>query len=331
MADRALLERLAQGPASGAVLARELGVTRAAVWKRVEGLRAAGVPIHSRPGGGYALAMPLELLDADRLRAAMSAPARAELADLQVVFETDSTQCLAHAAGVPAHGATVVFAERQTAGQGRRGRAWASPLAAHLYLSIARRFAGGFAALSGLSLAVGVAIAEALRAAGFPQVALKWPNDLVVEGRKLGGILVEVRGEAQGPCDVVLGVGLNLRMPEGWASGIDQPWCDLAGLAQAPLSRHAIAVRVLDALLPALRTFDADGFAPFAARWPALDALAGKPVRVLDGLQARDGIALGIDPAGALQVRHDDGSVRHWHGGEVSLRTRDTTRDPTLP
>jgi BirA family biotin operon repressor/biotin-[acetyl-CoA-carboxylase] ligase len=140
-----------------------------------------------------------------------------------------------------------------------------------------------------------------------------------------------VRGEAQGPCDVVLGVGLNLRMPEGWASGIDQPWCDLAGLAQAPLSRHAIAVRVLDALLPALRTFDADGFAPFAARWPALDALAGKPVRVLDGLQARDGIALGIDPAGALQVRHDDGSVRHWHGGEVSLRTRDTTRDPTLP
>jgi BirA family biotin operon repressor/biotin-[acetyl-CoA-carboxylase] ligase len=329
MVDRALLERLAQGPASGAVLARELGVTRAAVWKRVEGLRAAGVPIHSRPGGGYALAAPLELLDADRLVAGLSPAARAELADLQLAFETDSTQRLAQRAGVPAQGARVVLAERQTAGQGRRGRAWASPLAAHLYLSVARRFGGGLAALSGLSLAIGVAIAEALRAAGFAPVALKWPNDLVADGRKLGGILVEVRGEAQGPCDAILGIGLNLRMPEGWPSGIDQPWCDLAGLASAPVSRHEIAVRVLDALLPALRTFDADGFAPFAARWPALDALAGQPVRVLDGALARDGVALGIDPSGALRVRHDDGSVRAWHGGEVSLRARAPTTDPT--
>jgi BirA family biotin operon repressor/biotin-[acetyl-CoA-carboxylase] ligase len=319
MADRAFLERLARGPASGATLARELGITRAAVWKRVESLRAAGVAVHSTPGGGYALAAPLELLDADRLLAALAPAARAGVAQWQLVFETDSTQRLAHRDGPPSHGAAVVIAERQTAGQGRRGRAWSSPLAAHLYLSVARRFAGGLAALTGLSLAVGIAVAEALRGAGFAQVALKWPNDLVAGGRKLGGILVDVRGEAQGPCEAVIGLGLNVRMPAGWPTGIDQPWCDLAGLAASPPSRHDLAVRVLDALLPALERFDAEGFAAFAPCWPALDALAGHAVRVVEGAREHEGIAVGIDPDGALRVRHADGE-RRWHGGEVSLR-----------
>jgi BirA family biotin operon repressor/biotin-[acetyl-CoA-carboxylase] ligase len=318
--DRVLLERLAAGPASGAALARELGLTRAAIWKRVQALRIAGIEIAAFPGQGYVLARPLQLLDAPALRAALAAPAHAELADLQVAFETDSTQRDAARAPLPAHGAAVHFAERQTAGQGRRGRPWASPLAAHLYLSVARRFSGGFAQLAGLSLAVGVAVAEALHRAGFPQVGLKWPNDLLADGRKLGGILIELRGEAQGPCEAIIGIGVNVRMPRDAGAGIDQPWCDLASLSGQPVDRQALAVAVLDSLLPALAEFERDGLAAFAARWRAFDVLAGHPVQVIDGANRLEGVALGIDDTGALRVQHPGGNVRHWHGGEVSLR-----------
>ena len=315
--DRALLERLAAGPASGAALARELGLTRAAIWKRIEALRDAGVDIDAHPARGYRLRVPLELLDAATIEAALNADARAELRGLEIDFETDSTQRQAQRLPSPARGSRVHFAERQTAGQGRRGRHWHSPLAANLYFSVARRFGGGFAALSGLSLAVGVAVAEALHAAGYPQVGLKWPNDLMVAARKLGGILIELRGEAMGPCDAVIGVGLNVRMPPG-PGDIDQPWSDLATLAPPP-GRNALAAMLLDHLLPALARFDRDGLEPFAARWAMLDMLAGRPVRVHQGSDTRDGVALGIDGSGALRVRHADGE-RAWHGGEVSVR-----------
>jgi BirA family biotin operon repressor/biotin-[acetyl-CoA-carboxylase] ligase len=320
VSDRALLERLIAGPASGAALARELGLTRAAIWKRVQNLRDAGVAIEAGPARGYVLAAPLALLDADRIAAGLSTPARQELAALHLEFETDSTQARAQAAPPPPQGAAVFLAERQTAGRGRRGRAWTSPLAAHLYLSVARRFAGGFAALAGLSLAVGVAVAEAVRHAGLPQIALKWPNDLVVGERKLGGILVDLRGEAQGPCDAVIGLGLNWRMPASAGDGIDQPWCDFASLAPSAVpDRNALAATVLDALLPALAQFDRDGMSGFAERWRALDALAGRAVQVRDGDRRHDGVALGIDATGALRVRHAEGE-RRWHSGEVSVR-----------
>jgi BirA family biotin operon repressor/biotin-[acetyl-CoA-carboxylase] ligase len=317
MMDRALLQRLAGGPASGAALARELGLTRAAIWKRIEALRDAGVDIDAHPARGYRLRAPLELLDAATIEAALHADARSELQGLEVDFETDSTQRQAQRQPAPGRGSRVHFAERQTAGQGRRGRHWHSPLAANLYFSVARRFGGGFAALSGLSLAVGVAVAEALHVAGYPQVRLKWPNDLMVEARKLGGILIELRGEAMGPCDAVIGVGLNVRMPPA-PGDIGQPWTDLATLAPPP-DRNVLAATLLDHLLPALARFDRDGLDAFAPRWTALDALAGRPVRVHQGGDARDGVALGIDASGALRVRHADGE-RAWHGGEVSVR-----------
>jgi len=321
VSDHLLLERLQRGPATGVELADAAGVTRGAIWKRIQALRAAGIDVDAQPGRGYALAQPLELLDGERIRSALSPPTRAGLSSLEIVFETASTQLLAAAAAPPEHGSAIWLAERQTAGQGRRGRQWISPLAAHLSLSVARRFQLGFAALSGLSLVVGVATAEALHVLGFPQVRLKWPNDLWVDNRKLGGILIELHGEAGGPCDAVIGLGINVRMPAAFAAKIDQAWCDLGALAghRAP-SRNALAAGVIDALLPALDRFEREGLAPFLPRWQALDALAGKPVRVLDGGREQDGIACGIDERGALRVLHGQ-DERHYHGGEVSIRT----------
>lgn len=320
MSDRLLLERLQQGPATGVELAQAAGVTRAAIWKRMQALRAAGVEIAAQPGRGYALTQSLELLDRETILSTLSPSARAALSSLHVCFETASTQTLA-AAAPPENGCAIWLAERQTAGQGRRGRSWISPLAAQLSMSVARRFQHGVAALSGLSLVVGVVAAEALQALGYPQVRLKWPNDLWVEQRKLGGILIELRGEANGPCDAVIGLGINVRMPSTFATQIDQAWCDLDSLAPGTrASRNALAAAVIDALLPALDRFERDGLASFLPRWRALDALAGKPVRVLDGRDTQDGIANGIDEQGALRVRLAQGE-RHYHGGEVSIRT----------
>lgn len=316
---KTLLALLAQGPASGEVLAARLGISRSAVHKRVAALRAAGVEIEARAGRGYVLPVPVALLEREAILAALAPPARRQLAELHCLFETDSTQRAA-ATSVPTRGCAVWLAERQTAGRGRRGRSWASPLAAHLYFSVARRFDCGVAALSGLSLAVGVALAEALHAQGFVAAGLKWPNDLTADGRKLGGILIEVRGEAMGPCEAVIGVGLNVRMPVAAAALIDQPWCDLAGLAPArPLSRQAVLVAALDHLLPALALFERDGLAPFAARWPRFDVLARRRVRLQEGTRVIEGVALGIAEDGALRLRTGAGE-RRFHGGEVTVR-----------
>ncbi len=317
--ERELLTRLSQGRLSGDALARSCGLTRAAVWKRIQALRAAGVEIDGRAGEGYGLVRPLELLDVQAIRAGLVPAAREALASLEVAWTLVSSNTTLLARPVPAHGGEVLLAERQTGGRGRRGRVWASPLAAHLYLSVARGFQGGLGRLGGLSLAAGVAVAEALHAAGFATVGLKWPNDLLADGCKLGGLLVEGGGEFAGPARAVIGLGLNVRMPAASAGAIDQPWTDLTTLAATTVSRNAIAALVLSHLLPALALFDEQGLSPFLPRYAALDLLAGRAVRIDDGGVVREGVALGLAEDGALRVAFADGE-RPLHAGDVSVR-----------
>ena len=323
-AERDLLQRLAAGAVSGSTLARESGLTRAAVWKKIAALREAGVAIDAAPGQGYRLAQRLDLLDADAIRAALPAQARAWVAQLDVAWSLPSTNTALLAEQTPAAGCAVLLAERQTGGRGRRGREWVSPLAAHVYLSVARRFDGGLARLGGLSLVAGVACCEALHVMGFPQVALKWPNDLVVAGaggvRKLGGVLVEGAGETAGAARAVIGIGLNVRMPAQAATSIEQAWIDLAGLSRAPPTRNAVVAAVLAQLLPALDAFDSGGLSAFLQRYAALDALAGRAVRVQEATSTWDATALGVADDGALRVRDAAGDERHVHAGDVSVR-----------
>lgn len=320
MNDRDLLLRLARAPCSGSALARESGLTRAAIWKKIEGLRERGVAIAAEPGRGYGLVAPLDLLDAHAIAAGLPEDARAGLDACEVAWDIDSTQ--AELLRRPASaGVQALFAEAQSAGRGRRGRHWASPLAAHLYLSMQRCFDGGVAALAGLSIAVGVAAAETLRELGYPQVGLKWPNDLIAGDRKLGGMLIEFGGEDAGLVRAAIGIGINVRMPTTIGASIDQPWIDLAALAPTPPARNRLASALLAAQMRALRDFAAAGLAPFLPRWQAVDACVGRGVDVLAGNQRKQGVALGIDARGALRVRHADGE-RAYHSAEISLRLR---------
>lgn len=318
-----LVDALAAGDwVSGEALASQAGVTRAALAKRIDHLREWGLVIDSQAGLGYRLAQPLERLDAQRLRAALAPATRARLRSVELLVRTDSTNARllqADAAGDP----QALLAEMQSAGRGRRGRAWRSPFGANLYLSLAWSFPAWPPALSTLSLAVGVACARVLRAAGCTQLMLKWPNDLRVGRSKLGGILIEQRGEASGACRVVIGIGLNLAMSREQAGAIDQPWTaladELARSGQEPVSRNALAAALLDELVEALQRFECEGFAPFRADWQCLDATADQPVRVESAGGALEGIARGIDPSGALIVEAL-GQRHRVHAGEVSLR-----------
>lgn len=324
MNERDVLARLVRGPVSGAALARETGQTRAAVWKHINALRAAGLEIAAVRGHGYALQGGAELLERDSILRHLLPADIAALSDLEVAWSLDSTNSQLLGRQPPERGTTVLLAERQTGGRGRRGRAWASPLAASVYLSLSRRFSGGLARLPGLSLVAGVAVAEALIPLGYEQVRLKWPNDVVVPDgpllRKLGGLLVEGGGEVAGPARAVIGLGLNVALPAAAAATIEQPWTDLATLGGGrPPPRNALVATLLHHLLLAMIEFDARGLAPFLVRYAELDALAGRRIVVHGERGSDEALALGLAPDGALRIRIGD-REQLVHAGEVSVR-----------
>lgn len=316
-----ILQLLADGRFhSGDQLGRELRISRSSVWKHIRQIEALGLEVHAVPGRGYRLAAPLDLLAADAVQGEVAAPAAARLAGLEVHWDLDSTNRHLRAAaqsGLPSGYACL--AERQSQGRGRRGRTWISPFAAHVYLSVYWRFPGSAAALGGLSLAIGVAVARALERAGV-EVGLKWPNDLLWQDRKLGGVLLELFGEATGPCDVVVGVGVNVAMPCASAALVDQPWVDLRGiLGPACPSRNRVAGLLLDELLTALADYERHGLTVFLEDWRRRDIAAGHDVELRLPQDRITGTALGVDDAGALLLRSGSSTLR-FASGEVSLR-----------
>jgi BirA family biotin operon repressor/biotin-[acetyl-CoA-carboxylase] ligase len=308
------------GEVSGAEIAATLGITRAAVWKQVEQLRARGLAVQAEAGRGYRLDAPIELLDAARIAAAMAPHERTRVGAIDVRWQIDSTSSeLARTAdSLPLPRACL--AEIQTAGRGRRGRRWQTPLAGGIALSFARRFDGGMATLSGLSLVAGIAVLRALGDVGIDGAALKWPNDIVAKAQKLGGILVELGGDALGPCRAVVGIGINVHIGAGQGVAIDQPWTDLASLGNGTLpSRNAVAGRMLARLAEALDAFAASGFAPFEREYARHDALRGRDIEVASGSERWTAVADGVTSRGALRVVRD-GRALEVDSGEVSVR-----------
>ncbi|HWK53507.1 MAG TPA: bifunctional biotin--[acetyl-CoA-carboxylase] ligase/biotin operon repressor BirA [Hyphomicrobiales bacterium] len=313
---------------TGAALGARFGVSKTSIWKAVGALDELGLEVHCVRGKGYRLSERLHLLSAGAIGAALRADVAARLARIDILPEIDSTnsQLLrqVQAGDVEADPALlrVCLAERQSAGRGRRGRGWVSPFGSNIYLSLLAVFEGGAAALGGLSLAVGIAVAEALQARGLGGVGLKWPNDLLCEGRKIGGVLLEISGDLQSRCHVVIGVGLNLRARVDDMQQVTQPWTDLAAYGIAPQARNALVAALLNALVDAVALFRERGFAAFLTRWEALDLGYAQPLDVFEGEAVVTGTGQGVDASGALLVATPQG-LRRFHGGEISLRLRE--------
>ncbi|MGN6329574.1 MAG: biotin--[acetyl-CoA-carboxylase] ligase [Rhodanobacter sp.] len=321
MAVEALLPLLASGETvSGVELAARVGLTRAAIWKQIETLRALGLPVASG-GAGYRLPWPLQLLEPARIRAALDAAHVAALGGLEVHWQLDSTSSELQRRGASAADLSMVLAETQSAGRGRRGRPWLSPPGLNIHLSCLKRFDGGFAALTGLSLAIGVMVLRALEHLGIAGAGLKWPNDVLAAEGKLAGVLVELSGEYQGPCAAVIGMGLNVRLTQQLREQAGQPVGDLTTLAGgvAP-DRNRVAAALVGALIDGLRTFERDGFAAFAADYARYDLLRGQPLTVSGAQGEFDGIGDGVDSRGALRVRLPDGGRRTVDSADVSVR-----------
>jgi BirA family biotin operon repressor/biotin-[acetyl-CoA-carboxylase] ligase len=306
-------------PLSGPMLARRLGISRAAVWKQIDALRRAGLEIVS-DARGYRLVRPLDLLDAAPIRAGLSTALQRRVGTIENHWRLDSTssELARRAADLP--DLSFLFADWQRAGRGRRGRQWLSPPASNLQFSCLKHFAGSFAALSGLSLAVGIAAARALEDCGVGDVALKWPNDLVHRDAKLGGILVELGGEFMGPCHAIIGIGINVCLPEAVRRTLDRPCADLTELCGGePPSRNQLATALIAQLAMELDAFDRSGFGACAAAWSKCDALAGRSVRVEEARGQIEGIAEGVDARGALRVRTAAG-LQIIDSGDVTVR-----------
>jgi len=321
---RSLLALLADGePHTGAALARDLKVNRAAIGEEIERLRALGIEIMTLPRRGYRLPKPVELLDAARIRAGLREAHEIKLRRLEVLFEVESTNTrLLGLPSPPAGQADVCMCELQHSGRGRRGRRWIAPFGDSLAMSLGWTLRDARRVEPALSLAVGVAIARGLARAGARGVSLKWPNDVWFDDRKIGGVLIELKTDTSGSAHVVIGIGLNVYLSAAAGRALEETGTRAAAVAEASSAgvfRNELAGALLDELLSMLEQFEREGFAPFRDSWLGLDALRGRPAQVLAGDRAIAGTARGVDADGALLLE-SAGLVQRFISGEISLR-----------
>ncbi|MDY0923857.1 bifunctional biotin--[acetyl-CoA-carboxylase] ligase/biotin operon repressor BirA [Leclercia sp. CFBP8987] len=298
---------------SGEQLGEHLGMSRAAINKHIQTLRDWGVDVFTVPGKGYSLPEPVQLLNESFIHSQI---ADNSVAVLPVIDSTN--QYLLDRLNELQSGDSCV-AEYQQAGRGRRGRKWFSPFGANLYLSMYWRLEQGPAAAIGLSLVIGIVLAEVLQSLGADDVRVKWPNDLYLKDRKLAGILVELTGKTGDAAQIVMGAGINLVMRNVQADDINQGWINLqeAGIA---IDRNVLAVQVINELRHSLRIFEQEGLAPFLPRWEKLDNFVHRPVKLIIGDKEIYGTSRGINEQGALMLEQD-GVIKPWVGGEISLRS----------
>ena len=311
---------------SGEPIAKRLRISRAGVWKIIEALRELGIEIESLPRQGYRLPQAVDLYSKDSIVAALSPVAKTALVRTDVLLSVDSTNRFVRDidAALQAGQAQLCVAELQNAGRGRRGRSWIAPFGSGICMSVGWQFAEAPPTFSALSLAVGVAVVSAVRGFGAADVGLKWPNDLLWKGRKLGGILIEMRGESAGPSHVVIGIGINMRMPASVRLTLAEQQAALIAdvhevMRERTPNRNVLVAAIVNELVAMLNTFAREGFAPFHAAWRELDSYADAAVKVLNGAQTTLGIARGVDSDGTLLV-DVDGEMRRFASGEVSLR-----------
>jgi len=323
----ALLRLLADGGRhSGAALGRRLGCSRAAVWKQVQALRQLGLPVGADRGQGYQLQRRMDLLTETGIRDALDPVSRQALDVIEILLSTASTSDRLAAAPPPPPGALrVCLAEHQSAGRGRRGRRWLSPLGSGICLSVAWSYEVPPPDVGALGLVVALAVTQALGQLGRGPVSVKWPNDVMTPQGKLAGILVDVAGEAGGPLRVVIGIGLNVHTTAGLETGVRAEGgvlpAALDQLGRGPVpSRNQIVAALLASLHRHLVTFAGQGFGPMAGDFSQQDYLLGQRVSVQSGARAVEGMACGIGPDGALLLELD-GRVTRVVAGDVTLRS----------
>lgn len=318
--DAELLKALNQpGSHSGSKLGETLGISRVAVQKRLAALRSQGLPLQASAGQGYTLEPGIVLLDDNSIRDRLSDDVFEQVYQLAVLREVDSTNNWVQRQELKSDRATICVAERQTAGRGRRGAGWVASPYRNLIFSLGWRFSTWPSSLPALSLVVGLVCSQVLELLGVEGVRIKWPNDIYRHGTKLAGTLVQASGEASDYCDVVIGLGLNLKLNEGERVSIDQPCSDLSDMAD-PIDRNHLTALLVEALIEVLPLFAEQGFAPFRSAWEQRALYLGEPVRVSVKGEAKRGVMMGVDDQGSLIFKPEVGAEHRFTDADISLR-----------
>ena len=305
-----LIEILADGEFhSGEELAASFGITRAGINKYMKVLREWGLDFTSVQGKGYCLIAPIDLIKKCKIDHYYQADSRCEI--LPIIDSTN--QYLLDKIGQLRSGDCCV-AEFQSKARGRRGRRWFSPFGSNLYFSMYWQLEQGVAAAMGLSLVVGIVIADTLRELSGQDIKVKWPNDLYLNDQKLAGILVELAGKTGDCAHAIIGIGVNLMMTNPDPNIVNQKWANLG-----KVDRNLLVARIVKNLNIKLSEFEKQGLAPFINDWNRLDNFANRPVKLLIGDNIIRGIAKGINEQGALMLEQD-GKIHAHIGGEISLR-----------
>lgn len=345
-----LIKSLAAGQfVSGQLLGEQLSISRTAIAKHIKALTDIGLDIFSVTGKGYKLAQPLSLLERDvitRLLAkklsnrsdhhssenyspehyssdnysysAKSGSISLPLVEVHSLIDSTNDYLMRRLPNQLSTG-QVCLAEYQSAGRGRRGRQWISPFGSQIYMSMYWYLEQGLSAAMGLSLLTALAVSDAIKAHSNVQVQLKWPNDIYLDGVKLAGILIDLEGQALEPSHCVIGIGLNLHMPEEAGRLIDQRWTDLQSHSEVKIDRNALSAELISALHKRLHQHSHSGLTPMLDEWHAHDAFLNKRVKLITGERITHGICRGVNNQGALLLEVD-GQVSPVYGGEVSLR-----------
>lgn len=304
---------------SGEALGKDLGISRAAVANHIKTLSNLGLDIYSVTGRGYKLANHIELLDTKKINAVFG-----KSYPLDTYSIIDSTneflmqKIRSDSKLVDGH---TVVAECQTAGRGRRGRKWQSPFGSHVYFSQYRIMEDGLSAAAGLSLAVGIAVKRACERVVDCKIELKWPNDILSEGRKLAGVLIEAEGQSDGQCHLVIGIGINFDMPKSSADEIEQAWVDLKTLAGKNLDRNYFVAILIEELDIIVKKYKESRLDKLLEEWNLANAFKEQNVEISSNTSVKSGKCIGIDATGALLIESSETSkIEKIFGGEVSLR-----------
>ena len=321
----AILNALNQpGFVSGQALGEQLGISRAAVSKHINSLQVMGLDIFKVTGKGYSLNNHAGLLNQTKIQQhfnQLTSQLKSQPVNVEVhpiIDSTNSELMRRIQAKTALESGTVIVAEMQQAGRGRRGRVWQSPFGANLYYSYFWRLDDGLQAAMGVSIAVGLAVYDTIKALYNIELELKWPNDIYLNKQKLAGVLVELDGQPQGPCQLVLGIGINLQMPQSFSQHIDQAWTDLSQHTQQ-LDKNELVASLTYHLENRLDQYRKSGLQTMHEQWNSLNAFAGECVELNTGHRSWRGICEGIDPQGGIRIRQD-GEVKSYYGGEISLR-----------
>jgi BirA family transcriptional regulator, biotin operon repressor / biotin---[acetyl-CoA-carboxylase] ligase len=316
----AILHALNQGEfVSGQAIGDKLGISRAAVSKHIGSLQKMGIDIYTLSGKGYRINHELPLLNAQKIQQILQTIVCHNQLEVHPIIDSTNSELMRRLKHTqPIKSGHVLVAEMQQAGRGRRGRTWQSPFGANLYYSYYWRLDEGFQGAMGVSIAVGLAVYDTLKALYDIEVQLKWPNDVYLNGKKLAGVLVELDGQVEGPCHLVIGIGINLLMPKSASEKIDQPWIDLSSMV-FELDKNNLVAYLTLYLSKRLSQYQQSGLKEMTAKWNELNAFAGEVVTLSTGQRQWRGTCEGIDFQGGIVLRQD-GELKSYYGGEISLR-----------